>query len=232
MIKANVITLKGNTSSERAAARLIDSMPSNVQGHTFEAIKPDQVDRLMKKYKLKWTWPWNNEEYNLKAGLIMRPYVTADPKKRMGCFISHYMLWLRCVKYDEPIIIHEHDSLYFDSKENLPLDKFEKSWYNIIGFNSPAGATRLASAYDRIVQESEGQIVKAPAIDDHHVPQGIAGNSSYYIKPKGAQIMIDLTKEHGCWPNDALMCRQLVSTLGQSKHYYTGVQGIESTTTK
>jgi len=37
----------------------------------------------------------------------MRPYVTADPKKRMGCFISHYMLWLRCVKYDEPIIIHD-----------------------------------------------------------------------------------------------------------------------------
>lgn len=231
MINAYIITIKGNERSHRAASRLNDSMPSNIFYNTFDAIVPDQVERIMKKYKLKWTWPWEKEEFNIKAGLVMRPYVTADPQKRIGCFLSHYMLWQRCVKHDEAIIIHEHDSIYF-SNENLPIHELEKSWYNIIGLNSPAGATRLASGYDRLVQESEGKIVKAPAIDDHHVPQGIAGNSSYYIKPKGAQIMIDLTKEYGCWPNDALMCRQLVSTLGQTKHYYTGVQGIESTTTK
>lgn len=232
MINANVITLKGNTSSERAAARLIDSMPNSIQGHIFDAITPDQVDRLMKKYKLKWTYPWTGTEFDFKSGLIHNAYATADPKKRMGCFISHYMLWLRCVKYDEPVIIHEHDAIYFDSKENLPLDKFEKSWYNIIGLNSPAGATRMANAYDRVVQESEGEIVKAPLIDDYQIPQGIAGNSSYYMKPEGAQTMIDLTKEHGCWPNDAIMCRQLVPKLGQTRHYWTGVQGIASTTTK
>jgi len=62
------------------------------------------------------------------------------------------------------------------------------------------------------------------------VPQGIAGNSSYWINPQGAQIMIDLTKEYGAWPNDALMCRQLVTSLGQSKKYYTYVQGLQSTT--
>ena len=231
MINAYIITIKDNERSQRAADRLIDSMPSNITPKKFDAIVPDQVDRLMKKYKLKWTWPWQGEEYNLKAGLIMRAYQTADPKKRMGCFLSHYMLWQRCIKYDEPMIIHEHDALYF-SDENLPVYELEKSWYNIIGLNNPAGATRMAGAYDRVVYESEGKIVRAPAIDDHNIPQGIAGNSSYYIKPEGAETMIDLTKEYGCWPNDALMCRQLVSTLGQTKHYYTGVQGIESTTTK
>lgn len=231
MINAYVITIKGNDRSERAAARLNDSAPSNLAIKTFDAIVPDQVERLMKKYKLKWTWPWEGEEYNLKAGIIMRAYQTVDPNKRMGCFLSHYMLWERCVKYDEPIIIHEHDALYF-SNEHLPVHEFEKSWYNIIGLNNPNGATRMPAAYDRVVQESEGKIVKAPLIDDHHVPQGIAGNSSYYIKPAGAKLMMDLAKEYGCWPNDALMCRQLVSTLGQTKHYYTGVQGIESTTTK
>ena len=231
MINAYIIAIKGNETSQRAAARLSDSMPSNVVANMFDAIVPDQVERLMKKYRLKWTWPWVGEEYNFKAGIVMKPYQTVDPKKRMGCFISHYMLWERCTKHGEPIIIHEHDALYF-SNEHLPIHELEKSWYNIIGLNSPAGATRMANAYDRVVQESEGKIVKAPLIDDHHVPQGIAGNSSYYIKPEGAKIMMDLTKEYGCWPNDALMCRQLVSTLGQTKHYYTGVQGIASTTTK
>lgn len=231
MIRGYIITLKDNLMSRRAADRLSDSMPNNVTPVVFDAIEPDQVDRLMKKYKLKWTWPWQGQEFDFKTGLIKTAYPTADPQKRIGCFLSHYMLWERCVKYDEAIIIHEHDSLYF-SNENLPISNFEESWYNIIGLNNPAGATRMATAYDRVTQESTGDIVKAPSIDDHNIPQGIAGNSCYYIKPAGAQTMLDLAKEHGCWPNDALMCRQLVSKLGQTKHYYTGVQGIESTTTK
>jgi len=230
-MNAYIITIKDDIRSKRASDRLINSMPTNIKPIVFDAIVPDQVDRLMKKYKLKWTWPWMGQEFDFKTGLIKSAYQTANPQKRMGCFLSHYMLWERCVKYDEPIIIHEHDSIYL-SNENLPISKFEESWYNIIGLNSPIHATRLAQAYHEVVQKSDGDIVKAPAIDDHNIPQGIAGNSSYYIKPAGAQTMIDLTKEHGCWPNDALMNRQLVSKLGQSKHYYTGVQGIESTTTR
>lgn len=230
-MNAYIITIKDDIRSKRASDRLINSMPTNIKPIVFDAIVPDQVDRLMKKYKLKWTWPWIGQEFDFKTGLIKSAYQTADPQKRIGCFLSHYMLWERCVKYDESIIIHEHDAIYL-SNENLPISKFEESWYNIIGLNSPIHATRMAQAYDRVTQESEGNIVKAPSIDDHNIPQGIAGNSSYYIKPAGAQTMIDLTKEHGCWPNDALMNRQLVSKLGQSKHYYTGVQGIESTTTR
>lgn len=230
-MNAYIITIKDDIRSKRASDRLINSMPTNIKPIVFDAIVPDQVDRLMKKYKLKWTWPWIGQEFDFKTGLIKSAYQTADPQKRIGCFLSHYMLWERCVKYDESIIIHEHDAIYL-SNENLPISKFEESWYNIIGLNSPIHATRMAQAYDRVTQESEGNIVKAPSIDDHNIPQGIAGNSSYYIKPAGAQTMIDLAKEHGCWPNDALMCRQLVSKLGQSKHYYTGVQGIESTTTR
>jgi len=230
-MNAYIITIKDDIRSKRASDRLINSMPTNIKPIVFDAIVPDQVDRLMKKYKLKWTWPWMGQEFDFKTGLIKSAYQTANPQKRIGCFLSHYMLWERCVKYDEPIIIHEHDSIYL-SNENLPISKFEESWYNIIGLNSPIHATRLAQAYHEVVKKSDGDIVKAPAIDDHNIPQGIAGNSSYYIKPAGAQTMIDLTKEHGCWPNDALMNRQLVSKLGQSKHYYTGVQGIESTTTR
>ena len=43
--------------------------------------------------------------------------------------------------------------------------------------------------------------------------------------------MIKLTKEHGAWPNDALMCRQLIFGLGVTKTYYTKIQRIKSTTT-
>ena len=64
-----------------------------------------------------------------------------------------------------------------------------------------------------------------------YVPQGLACNSAYVIKPSGAKKMIELTKEHGMWPNDALMCKQLISTLGVTRNFYSTIQGLRSTTT-
>ena len=43
--------------------------------------------------------------------------------------------------------------------------------------------------------------------------------------------MVELTKEYGAWPNDALMCRQLIFKLGVTKTYYTKTQGTKSSTT-
>ena len=70
-----------------------------------------------------------------------------------------------------------------------------------------------------------------PTIDDISVPQGLAGNSAYIIKPAGAKQMIELVDEYGLWPNDAIMCKQLVKGLGVTKKFYTKVQRTRSTTT-
>ena len=69
-----------------------------------------------------------------------------------------------------------------------------------------------------------------PTIDDLTIPQGLPGNSAYIIKPSGAKKMLDLVKEFGAWPNDALMCKQLIQSIASSKIYYTKVQGTPSTT--
>ena len=80
------------------------------------------------------------------------------------------------------------------------------------------------------VNRNKDYIQRPPVIDYTHVPQGIAGNSAYIMKPSGAKKMLDLVDEYGLWPNDALMCRQLVPTLGVTKQYYTKVLGFGSTT--
>ena len=67
MIKGYIIRIKGDTLSERAANRLSDSLPQNVTPFFFDAIVPNQVDRLMKKYKRKWTWPWQGQEFDFKT---------------------------------------------------------------------------------------------------------------------------------------------------------------------
>ena len=70
-----------------------------------------------------------------------------------------------------------------------------------------------------------------PTVDDYNIPQGLAGNSAYIIKPGGAKKMLDAVKEYGMWPNDALMCKQLIKKMGVTKELYTRVQGLPSSTT-
>jgi len=54
--------------------------------------------------------------------------------------------------------------------------------------------------------------------------------SAYIIKPAGAKKLIELVKQYGLWPNDAIMCRQLVPRLGVTRKFYTNIQGLKSTT--
>jgi len=43
--------------------------------------------------------------------------------------------------------------------------------------------------------------------------------------------MLELVDEHGLWPNDAIMCRQLVPNLMVTRKFFTSIQNLRSTTT-
>ena len=229
MINSYIITIKGDAVSENGAQVCENSAPDNIRTHRFDAITPDKVDEMMKSHSLEWKYPWQGEELDFQSGLKKSAYPTNNPKKRIACFLSHYMLWKKCASGTKPMIIQEHDSewrprIFFNDA------LLDMSLFNVIGLNDPRGATRKPDVYHAEVQIQEGSVVKAPKIDDDQVPQGIAGNSCYYIKPSGAKQLIKLVDEYGAWPNDAIMCRQLLPTLGQTKNYYARVQGLRSTT--
>lgn len=226
MIKSFVITLKNNEKSELGADNLIKSSPIPID--IFSAIVPDQVDEIMSNYNLTWTWPWTEEKIDIKSGLKLHPYVTYDPHKRIACFLSHYILWKKCADLNEPMFIFEHDSIF--TNKSLSVQDFIDSKYYIIGINNPHGATRRSIVYDNKLQSSLTEFARVPEIDDLTVPQGLAGNSAYFIKPEGAKKVLELVKQYGCWPNDAIMCRQLLPLLGATKTYYTGLQKLGSTT--
>jgi GR25 family glycosyltransferase involved in LPS biosynthesis len=57
----------------------------------------------------------------------------------------------------------------------------------------------------------------------------LAGNSAYVIKPHAAQQLIDLVDSIGAWPNDAIMCRQLIDGLEEHYPFITEVQAEQST---
>ena len=86
--------------------------------------------------------------------------------------------------------------------------------------------------YHSILQNQQGYVLPVPSIDQDTVPQGLPGHSAYYIEPSLARRMLELVREFGAWPNDAIMCRQLLpSRLGCIRDYCTRVQGTVSTTT-
>ena len=231
-MKAIAIVVPDNKTSMAGFQELNDSYDK--YGHNdglqmHEAISVDKVEMIAAGNGLNWNYPWEGKVSDLKSGLIKSAYTTADPRKRISCFVSHWYLWQKCVKLDEMILILEHDSRFI---KKLPADStFARADFDIIGINDPSMATRKSKLYHDMILERVDFFQPVPRIDEFNIPQGLAGNSAYVIKPAGAKLMLELSQEYGMWPNDALMCYQLVPKLGVTRNFYTRIQGLRSTTT-
>lgn len=230
-MKVYVIRIENHDVSMKGAKALIQSskdVKNEFDISVFKAITPENVDQVIKEENIEWNWPHTGVVLDPVTGLRKHGYGGRDPKRRKACGMSHYLLWKKCFENDESLLILEHDAVFISK---IDLSKMESSHYDIIGINSPIGATRLASTYDAIVQNSNEFILPVPTIDKPTIPQGIAGNSAYIIKPRGAKKLLDLVSKYGMWNNDAILCQQLMpNMIGQTKTYYTTVQKLSSTT--
>ena len=229
-MKAYAIVIKNNDVSELGYETMVkssESVGNDFEIERYDAVTADRAIEHLRLLNLKWNYPWDKPVRDIATGLLKTPYPTQNYKARIACALSHYSLWQQCNNNNEIILVLEHDAVW---KKRLPEWVIEDNVYDIIGINDPRGATRRSRQYHEQVQKKESLIQRPPVIDEEYVPQGIAGNSAYIIKPSGAKKMLDLVTEYGLWPNDAIMCRQLVRTLGTTKQYYTGVQGLPSTT--
>jgi GR25 family glycosyltransferase involved in LPS biosynthesis len=230
-MKAYAITIRGNTVSEAGYEQLVESskaVGNNFNINRFEAITPDYVDMTLEGQKIKWNYPWVGKEIDMASGLTKSAYKTKNPKARVACALSHYLLWKTCVNLSEPVLVLEHDAIFTQA---VDFDINDAGFF-IVGINNPLGATRKARDFYNTIVQNPKWIQPVPSIDNHDVPQGLAGNSAYILKPIGAQKMLDIVKQYGLWPNDALMCKQLLPRIGVTKKFYTTVQGLKSTTTQ
>lgn len=231
-MKAYAITLKGNSVSEKGTKGLIHSsktLANTFDVTVFDAVTADQAKMVLNGNGLEWKYPWQGQETCLKSGLIKSAYPTANKNNRIACAMSHWLLWHECVKQDAPILIMEHDTMF---TQKLDYEYIVQSKFDIVGINSPAAATRRAHVFHDIVHKADKDIMPVPDVDEFNVPQGLAGNSAYIIKPAGAKNVLQASRDYGVWPNDALMCKQLIPNMGVTKKYYTQVQGLPSTTSK
>lgn len=230
-MKSYAITLKGNKISEQGFDALWLSskkLGNDFNIEKFEATDHIKVGEEMSRWDLFWNYPWEGKVTDLATGLIKSAYPTVVKTKRMAAAVSHFRLWTECFEKKEPLLILEHDAIF---RKKLDYQLLLDSKYDIIGINEPRGATRKSAEFHRLIQKNKNEIQPVPSIDDYNIPQGIAGNSAYIIKPEAAEKLISLCFNHGLWPNDAIMCKQLVDNLGVSRTYYTNIQRLQSTTT-
>jgi GR25 family glycosyltransferase involved in LPS biosynthesis len=98
----------------------------------------------------------------------------------VGCFLSHYNLWIKCLELNEPIGIFEHDVL------------FQKSFSNNIKFNEVL----------RLDQLTKGK--------EHGTGDWWEGSHAYFITPIGAKKLVDWANQYGAWPSDVMIGTKVV----------------------
>lgn len=255
-IAAYIICDINNSNSTAGARRVIQSiidtdsnlMPLIVPATTPETLKRDL--RLFGLEKKDWKYPRKGEKrIDFTTGLHLTGYGANDIEKVISCMVSHMRCWLISMATQFPSIVLEHDALFvkrFNAFENVEKDQPDKyevlNSLGIVGLNNPKGATRKASIYhSKVVEESEKtlmptlsghKVVDAPWVDDNKdAPQGLAGNSAYFITDVMATRLLQKIRDYGLWPNDALMCKQLFpNQIKQIYPFMTELQGIKSTT--
>lgn len=208
-----VITLIGDEYSERMADRCIAS--ANIPVRKFPACRGDVAQHVLHAMGLRWSWGEGFKH------LQHKPY-GGDLNRRIACFLSHYTLWQICIKSDQPMLILEHDALFV-----RPFVPF--SFKAACMINDPAGATPRGDCWRFMMTDrGPGTWPKTPIFDDSR-PDGLAGNSAYVIQPHCALWLVNLAHWVGAWPNDALMCRQLVDGLEEHYPFITEVHDERST---
>lgn len=241
MILAYIITLSGVKHQVQGAERCIQSIKdtkSDIKPIIHEATTPDTIERdvrdtcLFNYNKYRWNWPTNDNMNGLdiQSGLYKSRYKANDDRKVEACFVSHLRLWDRiagCTGSYGGLIL-EADALF--TRQFNPQD-FKGKY--LVGLNDPRGATRRADMFHYEASKVNG-FSHVPTVNtqmEPPYPQGIAGNSAYYISQPAATKLLKLVEEYGGWPNDAIMCKELLPRMRVVYPYYTRVQNLPSTTT-
>jgi len=115
-------------------------------------------------------------DYNLKTNIISKKSSSAFSRPGVvGCFLSHYKLWLKCLELNESIGIFEHDII------------FQKPFSINIKFNELLRLDKL----------SKGK--------EHGTGDWWEGSHAYLITPTGSKKLIDWVTKNGAWPSDVIL---------------------------
>ncbi len=223
-MRAYVITIRGHDYSEACAKRCIESAAEHgIEVQKFDAVTKRNARNVMGDRGLRWTWPNVEGDVCPHTQLKRHVYRTAEPDARLGCAMSHYLLWEECYRRYEPILILEHDAYFIRGLPELP------EHFGAVMLNNPEGATPRGKWWREQIQAKGIGVHRKTVVFDDGRPDGLAGNSAYVISPGAASACLHSYETLGVWPNDATLCRQLVNGLMEVYPFVTEARQDQST---
>jgi len=146
----------------------------------------------------------------------------------VGCLLSHYYLWLDCIKDNVPYLILEHDGYFVKPLPENILDLFD----DIIKLDA---GNPYKDSYEPWLAEHENDTPSTWTINDYEGGGGnhetgagwnTIGAYAYIIKPHAAEKIVAWVKEHGFLPTDHLLGTKVITithykpTIARLHPYY------------
>ena len=196
-MKSFIITMLGHEMSEQLSAECREQAAKfGINVEIFEAIWGRDYEQHLKKL-------------NIKLG---RQKLSKMTLGHYGNFLSHFYLWMACVKNNEPYLVLEHDGwLMRDIPENI-LDQFD----DICKLDCFSPYMKTDGGYNVIVDRDLTSpvgvhtILNIPVLTGYGDPLRFkkqagcysSGVYAYIIKPQGAKKLIDWIYENGFLATD------------------------------
>jgi GR25 family glycosyltransferase involved in LPS biosynthesis len=191
-MKSFIITMIGHEMSEQLSAECREQAAKfGLDVQVFEAIWGRDYEHHLQKL-------------NIKLGKQKLSKMTLG---HYGNFLSHFYLWMGCVKDNETYLVLEHDGWLMRELPGNILDQFD----DVCKLDCFSPYMKKDGGYDAIVDRDltspvvAHPIIDLPAVtgyDDAVKSKKYAGVYStgvyaYIIKPQGAKKLIDYVYEHG-----------------------------------
>lgn len=124
----------------------------------------------------------------------------------IGCFLSHFHLWEKCLSLQEPIVIMEHDALI-----KAPPPSISYKW-NIVNLGKPS--------YNKLKKPNRlrylwSKIKQSPIVIKHFSMSHLPGTHAYYITPTGAQQLVSKALKTGVIETDHFINRERFPHIGE-----------------
>jgi len=129
----------------------------------------------------------------------------------IGCFLSHFKLWNKCIELNTPIGVLEYDAVFIRSLPTDVLDNFDhyinldfsRHLYldsNEVDYTDFVLNDTRAMSIEPLEETNIESKIKKPFkyINNNH----IKGAFGYIIKPEGAKLLIQASKTQGILPAD------------------------------
>ena len=183
--KKFLITLTGMPASVKMAKHCIESAKQHGEDHNLEilpAVSKFESQDFFIRHNLTW-YRWKEKKLDTLAA--------------MGCFASHFKLWLRCMDLGKPVIALEHDALF---RASIPTLKFRHVL--MLGMPNP----EALGVNSQVFTACKKGIISYT--HDH-----LLGAHAYAITPEGAHRLVKAAKEELLFPVDLFIRKKFVSIL-------------------